>query len=55
LIEFVKSGKLVPVHFPAVITTETKPVGVREATDETISTLLERKIYWQTKLVGGDV
>jgi len=26
-----------------------------EATEETIVTFLERKIYWQSKLVGGDV
>jgi hypothetical protein len=26
-----------------------------KASDETIALFLERKIYWQTKLVGGDV
>jgi hypothetical protein len=55
-VEFVKSGKLVPVHFSS------RHYDFRrnqwmfgKASDETIATFLERKIYWQTKLVGGDV
>ena len=55
-IEFVKSGKLVPAHFSS------RHYDFRrnqwmfgKASDETIATFLERKIYWQTKLVGGDV
>src|SRR5580700_9362968 len=55
-VEFVKSGKLVPVHFSS------RHYDLRrnqwmfgKASDETIALFLERKIYWQTKLVGGDV
>jgi hypothetical protein len=55
-VEFVKSGKLVPVHFSS------RHYDFRrnqwmfgKASDETIALFLERKIYWQTKLVGGDV
>ena len=55
-VEFAKSGKLVPVHFSS------RHYDFRRnqwrfgtASDETIATFLERKIYWQTKLVGGDV
>jgi hypothetical protein len=55
-IEFVKSGKLVPVHFSSRhYDFKRKQWAFGKATDETITTLLERKIYWQTKLVGGDV
>jgi len=55
-IEFVKSGKLVPVHFSSRHYDFKRNQWVfGKATDETISTLLERKIYWQTKLLGGDV
>jgi hypothetical protein len=55
-IEFLKSAKLVPL-----------PLSSRhydfkhgqwvfgQATDDEISLLIERKIYWQTKLVGGNV
>jgi len=55
-IEFVKSGKLVPVHFSSRHYDFKRNQWVfGKATDETITTLLERKIYWQTKLAGGDV
>jgi len=55
-VEFVKSGKLVPVHFSS----RHYDFGRNQwmfgkASDETIALFLERKIYWQTKLVGGDV
>jgi hypothetical protein len=55
-IEFVKSGKLVPVHFSSRHYDFKRNQWVfGKATDETITTMLERKIYWQTKLAGGDV
>jgi hypothetical protein len=55
-IEFVKSGKLVPVNFSSRHYDFKRNQWVfGKATDETITTLLERKIYWQTKLVGSDV
>jgi len=55
-LEFVKSGKLVPVHFSSRhYSFKQKKWMFGHATDEVITTFLERKIYWQTKLVGGHV
>lgn len=55
-LEFVKSGKLVPVNFSSRHYDFKRNQWVfGKADDETIMTFLERKIYWQTKLVGGDV
>jgi hypothetical protein len=55
-LEFVKSGKLVPVQFSSRhYDFKRNQWAFGKATDETIRTFLERKIYWQTKLVGGDV
>lgn len=55
-IEFAKSGKLVPVHFSSRhYDFRRNQWRFGQASDETIATFLERKIYWQTKLVGGDV
>ena len=55
-VEFVKSGKLVPVHFSSRhYDFKRNQWMFGKASDETITTFLERKIYWQTKLVGGDV
>ena len=54
--EFVKSGKLVPVNFSSRhYDFKRNQWAFGKASDETITTFLERKIYWQTKLVGGDV
>jgi hypothetical protein len=54
--EFAKSGKLVPLPFSS------RHYNFKEnqwmfgnASDEEISRLIERKVYWQTRLVGGDV
>ena len=55
-IEFAKSGKLVPVHFSSRhYDFKRNQWMFGKASDETIATFLERNIYWQTKLVGGDV
>ncbi len=55
-LEFVKSGKLVPVNFSSRHYDFKRNQWVfGKASDETITTLLERKIYWHTKLVGGEV
>ena len=55
-LEFLKSGKLVPVHFSSRHWDFRRSQWVfGKATDETIAEMLERKIYGQTKLVGGDV
>jgi hypothetical protein len=55
-IEFVKSGKLVPLPFSSRHYDFKRSQWVfGKATDEQIARLIERKVYWQTRLVGGDV
>jgi hypothetical protein len=55
-LEFVRSGKLVPLQFSSRhYDFKRKHWAFGKATEELIRTFLERKIYWQTKLVGGDV
>src|SRR5258705_1031699 len=55
-IEFVKSGKLVPLPFSSRHYDFKRTQWVfGKATDEEIARLIERKVYWQTRLVGGDV
>ncbi|MGA7078851.1 MAG: hypothetical protein WBQ43_16490 [Terriglobales bacterium] len=54
--EFVKSGKLVPLplssrHYNFKLNKWT----FGKATDEEISRMIERKVYWQTRLEGGEV
>jgi len=52
-IEFVKSGKLKPVAFSSRHYDFKRQKWVfGKATDEVIATLVERKVYWQTKLTG---
>jgi hypothetical protein len=52
-IEFVKSGKLLPLAFSSRHYDFKREKWVfGKATDEAIATFLERKIYWQTKLGG---
>src|SRR5258708_16705898 len=55
-IEFVKSGKLVPLPFSSRHYDFKRSHWVfGKASDEDISRLIERRVYWQTRLVGGDV
>jgi hypothetical protein len=55
-LEFVKSGKLVPVNFSSRHWDfKRNQWAFGKATDETIATLLERKVYWQTKLGMNEV
>ncbi len=55
-IEFVKSGKLVPVHFSSRNYDFKRGKWIfGKASDEEISKLLLRRLYWQTLLVGGPV
>jgi len=55
-IEFVKSGKLVPVNFSSRHWDFKRSKWVfGKATDEDMATLILRKVYWQAKLIGGDV
>jgi hypothetical protein len=55
-IEFVKSGKLVPVNFSSRHYDFKRSKWVfGKATEDDIRQLVCRKVYWQTKLVGGPV
>jgi hypothetical protein len=54
--EFVKSGKLVPLPFSSRhYNFKLKQWVFGKATDEEIARMIERKVYWQTRLVGGEV
>jgi hypothetical protein len=54
--EFAKSGKLVPLPLSSRhYSFKLKQWVFGQATDEEIGRLIERKVYWQTRLVGGDV
>ena len=55
-LEFVKSGKLVPLQFSSRhYDFKRNQWAFGKAEDATIRTFLERKIYWQTKVHGGEV
>lgn len=55
-IEFTKSAKLVPLLFSSRHYDFKRNGWVfGKASDEEIARLIERKVYWQTRLVGGDV
>jgi hypothetical protein len=54
-LEFLKSGKLVPVNFSSRHWDFRRSKWVfGTATDEVIALLLMRKVYWQAKVVGGN-
>jgi hypothetical protein len=55
-IEFAKSPKLVPMHFSSRhYDFKHKQWVFGQVTEEEIARLIERKVYWQTRMVGGDV
>ena len=55
-IEFLKSAKLVPLPFSSRHYDFKRNQWIfGKATDEEIALMIERKVYWQTRLVGGDV
>ena len=55
-VEFVKSGKLVPVQFSSRHYDFKRSKWVfGKATEEEMARLVARKVYWQTRLVGGAV
>jgi hypothetical protein len=55
-IEFVKSAKLVPLPFSSRHYDFKRNQWVfGKASDEEIKHLLERKVYWHTRVVGGKV
>ena len=54
--EFLKSGKLLPVHFSSRHYDFKRNKWVfGKANDDAIAAFLERKVYWQTRLAGGRV
>lgn len=54
--EFVKSGKLVPLPFSSRhYSFKLKRWAFGNASDEEITKLIERKVYWQNRIVGGAV
>lgn len=55
-IEFLKSAKLVPLPFSSRhYSFKLNKWIFGKASDEEIARAIERKVYWQTRLVGGDV
>src|SRR6476619_5985825 len=55
-IEFVKSGKRVPVQFSSRYYDFKRSKWVfRKATDENVAQQVAREVYWQTKVDGGPV
>jgi len=55
-LQFLKSGKLVPVQFSSRYYDFKRNKWVfGKANDEAIALLLMRKVFWQTKLIGGTV
>jgi len=54
--EFAKSGKLVPLPLSSRhYNFKLNRWVFGKASDEEIACMIERKVYWQTRLVGGDV
>jgi hypothetical protein len=52
----VKSGKLVPLPFSSRhYSFKLKQWVFGKASDEEIARTIERKVYWQTRIVGGNV
>jgi hypothetical protein len=55
-LEFLKSGKLVPVQFSSRYYDFKRNKWVYgKATDDAIATLIKRKVFWHSRLVGGNV
>ena len=55
-VEFLKSAKLLPVNFSSRHYDFKRGRWVFEkATEEQIAQFLERKVYWQTRVTGGEV
>jgi hypothetical protein len=55
-VEFQKKAKLLPIHFSSRHYDFKRNRWVFEkASDEEIALLLKRKLYWQTRIAGGEV
>jgi hypothetical protein len=54
--EFAKSGKLVPLPFSSRhYSFKLKKWVFGKVSDEEIARMIERKVYWQTRVAGGEV
>jgi phosphotransferase system HPr-like phosphotransfer protein len=54
-LEFLKSGKLVPVHFSSRYYDFKRNKWVfGRATDDQISKLIARKVFWHSRVIGGN-
>src|SRR5216110_4096943 len=54
-LEFVRSGKLVPVQFSSRYYDFKRNKWVfGKATDEAIATLITRKVFWHSRVLGGN-
>jgi hypothetical protein len=55
-LEFLKSGKLVPVHFSSrYYDFKRNKWAFGRASDDEISKLIARKVFWHSRLLGGNV
>ncbi len=55
-LEFVKSGKLVPVQFSSrYYDFKRNKWMFGKSTDEALATLITRKVFWHSRLLGGNV
>ncbi|HVO60716.1 MAG TPA: hypothetical protein VMT53_07255 [Terriglobales bacterium] len=55
-IEFVRSPKLLPVHFSSRhYDFKRNQWHFEKATDGQMAAFMERKLYWETRLIGGEV
>jgi hypothetical protein len=55
-IEFVKSGKMVPMHFSSRHYDFKRSKWMfGKASEEQMEEMVARKVYWQTRVVGGSV
>jgi hypothetical protein len=55
-LEFVKSGKLVPVQFSSRYYDFKRNKWVfGKASDDVVATLITRKVFWHSRLLGGNV
>lgn len=55
-LEFLKSGKLVPVHFSSrYYDFKRNKWAFGRASDEEIATLIARKVFWHSRLLRGNV
>jgi hypothetical protein len=55
-VEFSTSSKLLPIHFSSRhYDFKRKRWAFEKASGEQVATFMERKLYWQTRLIGGPV